>query len=181
MRFDYLIDKIKSANFEKAPFEHLYIEDFFEKADFDSIIDTPELSLGQCQSDQELFSKLFDNNYKVISFPGCTTNYKKYIRKHSRGESLTSHTACESAGIVVRLYPKNELLVELNEFLASDSFNRAIAEKFGVDFDACDIDGGIQKYLDGYEISPHPDIRRKAATFMVNINPHHGALSPDSE
>ena len=32
-------------------------------------------------------------------------------------------------------------------------------------------DGGIQKYLDGYEISPHPDIRRKAATFMVNVNP----------
>jgi len=25
--------------------------------------------------------------------------------------------------------------------------------------------------LDGYEISPHPDVRKKAATFMVNINP----------
>lgn len=49
--------------------------------------------------------------------------------------------------------------------------NRAIAEKFKVNFDDCLIDGGIQKYLDGYEISPHADIRRKAATFMVNINP----------
>ena len=35
----------------------------------------------------------------------------------------------------------------------------------------CISDGGIQKYLDGYEISPHPDTRKKAATFMVNINP----------
>ncbi|MGD0731415.1 MAG: hypothetical protein ABR956_09120, partial [Terracidiphilus sp.] len=32
-------------------------------------------------------------------------------------------------------------------------------------------DAGIQKYLDGYEISPHPDIRAKALTYMININP----------
>ena len=38
-------------------------------------------------------------------------------------------------------------------------------------YEDCLIDGGIQKYLDGYEISPHPDTRKKAATFMVNINP----------
>lgn len=31
-------------------------------------------------------------------------------------------------------------------------------------------DAGLQKYLVGYEISPHPDIRRKALTYMVNIN-----------
>ena len=30
---------------------------------------------------------------------------------------------------------------------------------------------GIQKYLDGYEISPHPDVRAKALTYMININP----------
>ena len=36
---------------------------------------------------------------------------------------------------------------------------------------------GIQKYLDGYEISPHPDIRKKAATYMVNINPSNESES----
>jgi len=72
----------------------------------------------------------------------------------------------------LRLYPKTEVLIALNNFLASKKFNAAIAQKFNINIDNCDIDGGIQKYLDGYEISPHPDIRRKAATFMVNINPH---------
>ena len=56
-------------------------------------------------------------------------------------------------------------------FLISDDFNKAIAEKLNINFKDCLIDGGIQKYLDGYEISPHPDTRSKAATFMVNINP----------
>tara|TARA_E500000178_G_scaffold320538_1_gene343717 strand:- start:193 stop:726 length:534 start_codon:yes stop_codon:yes gene_type:complete len=36
----------------------------------------------------------------------------------------------------------------------------------------CDTDFGLQKYLDGYEISPHPDIRKKALTFMINVNPN---------
>ena len=49
-------------------------------------------------------------------------------------------------------------------------------EKFGIEYQNCNIDGGIQKYLDGYELSPHPDIRLKAATFMVNINPDQKAL-----
>ena len=74
--------------------------------------------------------------------------------------------------MALRLFEfRSQILEEINRFLASEEFNRTIARKFGIDFDACVIDGGIQKYLDGYEISPHPDIRKKAATFMVNINP----------
>jgi hypothetical protein len=46
-----------------------------------------------------------------------------------------------------------------------------LAKKFGIDMDDVFYDAGIQKYLDGYEISPHPDIRKKALTYMVNINP----------
>lgn len=71
--------------------------------------------------------------------------------------------------------PRSTVLAELQEFLASRAFNEALAAKYDIELDACNIDGGIQKYLDGYEISPHPDIRRKAATFMVNINPHAGS------
>ncbi|MEM9384118.1 MAG: hypothetical protein AAGA68_03595 [Pseudomonadota bacterium] len=179
MEFTYLIDKIKDAEFEEHPFKHIYIENFFEHSDFKSITGAPEISLGECKTDEDLFARLFENDYKVISFPGCTTDYKEYIRKHSHGEPLTSHTACESSGIALRLSPKDEMLVALDRFLASDSFNEAIAEKFGIEYASCNVDGGIQKYLDGYEISPHPDIRRKAATFMVNINPHQDSEKHD--
>jgi hypothetical protein len=44
-------------------------------------------------------------------------------------------------------------------------------EKFGLESAATKTDNGLQKYLDGYEISPHPDIRQKALTYMININP----------
>ena len=173
INFDYLIDKISSAKFSHVPFKHIYVEDFFDQEHFNTIINSPEILLGEVTSDKDLFKILFKNNYKVISFPGCTTNYNEYIHKHSRKEFLKeNNTACESAGVVLRLYPKTEVLIALNNFLASKKFNSAIAQKFNINIDNCDIDGGIQKYLDGYEISPHPDIRRKAATFMVNINPH---------
>jgi len=35
------------------------------------------------------------------------------------------------------------------------------------------IETAIQKYLHGYEISPHPDIRKKCLTYMLNINTSH--------
>jgi hypothetical protein len=74
-------------------------------------------------------------------------------------------------GVVVRLNtPDSEILRELKTFIASDSFNKALAQKFDVKLESCSKDAGIQKYLDGYEISPHPDVRKKALTFMVNIN-----------
>jgi hypothetical protein len=171
--FDYLIDKISIAKFSYVPFKHIYIEDFFDDEHFNTIIKCPEISLEEATSDKNLFKILFKNNYKVISFPGCTTNYKEYINKHTKKEFLkATNTACEGAGVVLRLYPKTEVLVALNNFLTSKKFNTVIAKKFNINISNCDIDGGIQKYLDGYEISPHPDIRRKAATYMININPH---------
>ncbi|MEO0061585.1 MAG: hypothetical protein RLZZ08_145 [Pseudomonadota bacterium] len=53
-----------------------------------------------------------------------------------------------------------------------------MVEKFGITTPV-QIDTGIQKYLHGYEISPHPDIRRKALTWMLNINT--GDFSEDQE
>ncbi|MEL6859202.1 MAG: hypothetical protein AAFO74_12505 [Pseudomonadota bacterium] len=172
-RFEYLIEKISEAKFSQAPFKHVYIENFFNDEDFEEITSNSEIDLKPSASDQDLFQKLFNSNYKVIEFPGCIIDYKKYINLHSKGKPLSpANAACEGAGIVLRLNPSNEMLNELDDFLASKRFNAAIADKFGLNIEDCNVDGGIQKYLDGYEISPHPDIRRKAATFMVNINPH---------
>ncbi|MEU0466608.1 hypothetical protein ABZ215_21610 [Amycolatopsis sp. NPDC006131] len=33
------------------------------------------------------------------------------------------------------------------------------------------VDAGVQKCLRGYDISPQPDIRSKALTYMLNLNP----------
>ncbi|MDA7840051.1 hypothetical protein N9A55_04725 [Luminiphilus sp.] len=72
---------------------------------------------------------------------------------------------------MMRLYNlQSDILKAVNAFFGSAEFHNAVAEKFGITREYI-YDGGIQKYLDGYEISPHPDIRLKAATWMININP----------
>lgn len=178
-RFDYLIEKIVQADFEGVPFTHIYIRDFFSPEDFAELTAAPEIRLEPAKDDDDLFSKLFDAGYKIVPFPGCITDKNLYLKWHAnKSRHKKMHTACEGFGITVRLFePKTAAIRELNEFLAGEKFNRAFAEKFGFDLDACNTDNGIQKYLDGYEISPHPDIRRKATTFMVNLNPHENSES----
>jgi hypothetical protein len=70
------------------------------------------------------------------------------------------------------MQPQSSAITELTKFLNSIEFQEALAEKFGIALDDVFYDAGIQKYLDGYEISPHPDTRKKALTYMVNVNPH---------
>lgn len=177
LNFDYLIDKIKLSEFENIPFRHIYIEDFFTNEQFLQIVKSDEIKSPVAKSNYELINGLVEKGFSPIEFPGCITNVKKYIDWHENNEKAEIFSTCEGFGMALRLFRiKTKVLNELNLFLASEKFNRAIAEKFNIDFNNCIIDGGIQKYLDGYEISPHPDIRKKAATFMVNINPH-----PNSE
>ena len=96
-----------------------------------------------------MFSELFEKNYKVINFPACTTDYKEYIKKHSQGIPLKHYNnTCETEGVTLRLNPKSSILILLNEFITSREFNKAIANKFGINLNECKIDGGIQKYLD---------------------------------
>lgn len=175
-QFSYLIDKIDSAPISTEPFRHIHIADFFSPEDFAAIIAGSQITLPRAEDDSDLFDKLFAAGYRVIEFPGCITDKRQYLRWHSGRGSATHHTACEGFGMTLRMTePHSDILRNLRDFLASDEFNTAIARRFGIDLADCTVDGGIQKYLDGYEISPHPDIRRKAATFMVNINPGEGS------
>lgn len=180
-RFSYLSNKIKQADFENVPFKHIYIEDFFSNEDFELIQKCPEVSLPEVKNDNELIQSLFENGYKVINFPGCISNPDAYIKWHTHKEkSNRIHSACEGFGLVVRLFKKkSKILEELDHFLLSDEFNSSIAKKFNIPIKDCKVDGGIQKYLDGYEISPHPDVRKKAATYMVNINPSEFSEASD--
>ena len=143
----------------------------------DEILSSTEISSLQASNDGDLIKGLQEKGFKPISFPGCGTDIKKYIDWHKGVKNVNHHSACEGYGMVFRLFEfPTQILKELNDFLTGNAFNKVVAEKFDVEYDDCITDGGIQKYLDGYEISPHADQRKKAVTFMVNINP-----SEDSE
>lgn len=174
MSFSYICGKIKEADFQVHPFKHVYLENLFSAEHFQEITASSEINLHDLTSDNELFEKLFENGYKIIEFPGTVTNKNEYLQWHkSKQKDTRINTSCEGFGIVLRLEKtKSNIIQELEEFLNCDEFKNCIAEKYQVSLDECTYDAGIQKYLDGYEISPHPDVRRKALTYMVNINPY---------
>ena len=175
--FQYLLEKLRAAEILEEPFRHIYIENFFSEVHFEAIVSASELLAPKASSDEELFDGLVQKGFKPIEFPGCVSDIKKYASWRKNRYVLDHNPACEGVGMALRLYEiRSAVLKELNSFIASKEFNEAIAKKLGVIFEDCVIDGGIQKYLDGYEISPHPDVRSKAATYMVNIN-----SSPASE
>lgn len=178
MKFDYVLEKIRVAEIEGNPFPHLDIQDVFSKEHFDEIINSPEIKTPAASGDRGLFEELFSAGYRVVEFPGCTTDYQEYLSWHkNKLASRKSNSSCEGYGVVLRLdQPQSGIVKELKEFLTSDSLASVLARAFRVSMDCCKYDAGIQKYMDGYEISPHPDIRRKAVTFMVNLNPN-----PDAE
>lgn len=170
--FDYLIDRIKQAEFSETPFHHLEINDFLSEEHFAQITSAPEINLQKAESSQQLCQKLLDNGYKPIKFPGCTTSIDEYLEWREGRKQAVNVDTCEGFGIAFRLDKTTTPLInELKDFLSSEPFIEALAQKFGIERSSVFEDVGIQKYLDGYEISPHPDIRKKALTFMVNINP----------
>ena len=171
--FSYLLDKIKAAEFSEIPFQHIEIKNIFLREHLDEILSSPEINVAGLSSDEQLFRSLFDLGYKIIDFPGCIQDRTNYIRWHRNKEkSSITNTACEGFGMTVRMAAASTPIIQsLIEFVSGDAFQDALAEKYGIRRDDVVYDCGIQKYLDGYEISPHPDIRKKALTYMVNINP----------
>ena len=177
--FDYLTDKISRAPFSEKPFRHIYVENFFNADHFAEILASKEIKIPVAASDEELIAELEHRGYKSINFPGSVTDKQIYLDWHA-GRSIdhTHHTACEGFGYVLRLYDEQTpVLKNINRFLSDSQFLGVIADRFGLDSEQMIYDGGIQKYLDGYEISPHPDIRKKAATYMININPDQSSES----
>lgn len=173
MAFDYLLDKINQAAFRTDPFRHIWIDDFFTAAYFAALTAAPEINVS-APADDALLDALFEQGYRIIDFPGCVTDRQTYIRWRREGPSSRAlhHSACEGFGMALRLTaPRSPVVAELDAFLKSERFQNVLADKFGIDRTTTFNDSGIQKYLDGYEISPHPDVRQKAATYMVNINP----------
>ncbi len=176
----YLLKKIEDAPFEVEPFRHVYLENFFSDEDFSHVLQAPEVCLPPVQTDEALITALYEKSFKEIVFPGTTTDVQSYLKWH-KNPSKTKNTnvdTCEGFGLTLRLERTQEdsTLRKLEDFFKSPVFFETLARKFGISLDEVYGDQGLQKYLDGYEISPHPDTRKKALTYMININP-----DPDAE
>ena len=171
--FEYLSEKILKSDFKDQPFKHIEIKNFFNKDDFQNILKQSEIKFPPFSNDEELIDHLQKSGYSAIPFPGCITNPKDYI-KWDKNKSGTNYnvSSTEGFGMTYRLMQTNSTIINnLKIFFEGDTFKKIISEKFSLDLDQVTFDQGIQKYLDGYEISPHPDIRLKALTYMININP----------
>ena len=171
--FNYLIKKIKEAQFSKTPFEHIYIEDFFNEKHFKEIINSRQINLTYFKSTKELCNGLLINGFEPVHFPGCTTDINEYcIWERGDSKEYKNVDTTEGFGMAFRLQkPEVGIINEVRNFIQSKELMTLLCEKFEIKFDNVFSDVGIQKYLNGYEISPHPDVRSKALTFMVNINP----------
>ena len=163
------IQKIVDADFESKPFKHLYIEDFLPPEIFQEFIKSDLIRLPKARDSRALCETLSRSGYRSIGFPGCTTDVSEYLAWERDGFHSNVNT-CEGFGLVYRLEKFDKATKKLNDLLASDDFLSALLEKFNIIKEDVDYDFGIQKYLNGYEISPHPDVRAKALTYMVNVN-----------
>lgn len=174
---DYLLDKIADAEFRTDPFPHLFIEHFLPPGLWADVISSSEVRLREAKSVDQLFTHLEQVGFEPIQFPGCTKNRREYIKWLQGGSTArNTHSTCEAKGMALRCAtPQSEAIKEVNEFFTSPELKTLLVEKFGIT-KPVRIDGGLQKYLHGYEISPHPDIRKKALTWMLNVNP-----GPNSE
>jgi len=173
--FYYLIEKLEKAEFISEPFDHLEIENFLSEEHFNIINSDSQIHFDEQQSHNELRDTLNKNSYEPIVFPGCTTNENEYYnmvnsRNISDIKSGMKGADTEGVGIAYNLTNiVNPFIKDLIEFLNSPMFQGALRNKFGIQNQTY-ITTRIQKYVTGYEISPHPDTRTKALTYLLNIN-----------
>ncbi len=186
--FDYLLEKISKSEMSDSPFPHIEIADFLDNEHFEAVVRERQIALDSVSCTEELLDSLDSNGYEIVQFPGAITSKRQYLNwlEGDRDESVHAtatpgqlRIATEGFGIVYRLARyDSSILQELNDFFVSDRLIDLLVDKFSIRKDV-HVDAGIQKYLHGYEISPHPDIRSKALTWMLNINP--GANSDDMD
>jgi len=159
--YEYILEKILNSDIKTIPFEHIEINNFLYEEHLKLLLSDNQIHFEEMHSDDELYFKLLSNNYKIQSFPGCVSTWTEYINKII----LT-----EGYGITFRLHEYNNKKIEkLLLFLNSKYFHSVLETKFNIE-QSTSIISAIQKNLNGYEISPHPDIRQKALTYLLNIN-----------
>lgn len=174
--FKYLIDKVNDSIEYQDPFNFVYIKNFFKEEHFKEIVSAQQVNVPKFLSTESLISSLIDiYDYKVQPFPGCTTDIKNYLHWFNTKQIINGinkdQDLIEGFGLTLRLKSyRSTILKELIDFFNSDDWHSCLKEKFRKTDITTSVDTAIQKYLTGYEISPHPDIRKKCLTYMININ-----------
>ncbi|WP_051574561.1 hypothetical protein [Mycobacterium sp. URHB0044] len=170
--FTYLLDKFEAAEIPNDPFPHVYIDNLLSEADFAAVVQSPDVTLPQAANVDAMFSSLDAASYQPIEFPGCTKSRQEYVQwLETAVKPKNTHAACEGKGMALRCAtPQSDAVRSLDAFFQSPEWSELLIAKFGVSAPTV-LDCGLQKYLNGYEISPHPDIRQKALTWMLNVNP----------
>lgn len=178
MEFEYLLDKIKEAPVLLKPFEHILINNFFNEEHFNLFINDKQIHPREALNNNDLRKILSEEHYKVINFPGCTISEDEYFSslecekqniKNNCHYDIELNKILEGFGITYKLEKiKNKQIEDIILFMRSEKFKNCLKQKF--DLNNCEIKIEIQKNLTNYEISPHPDIKQKALTFLLNIN-----------
>ena len=170
MEFSYLAERVAHAPTVVEPFPHIYVRDMFSDEHLHRIVNNPQVHFGPTRTNVGLISRLLRKGYRPEEFPGCTRNIPAYLWRLRRGTWPTLEDPVEGQGMMLRLTRvRDPWLASLIEYLNGPEFVAAIEHRFGLTGPS-KVETAIQKYLSGYEISPHPDIRRKRATYMINVN-----------
>lgn len=168
--FDYILQKISNAKILDYPFLHLDIKNFLSDEHLKLILNENQVHFNEVDDHDELKNKLLNNGWAIHNFPGCVNNWKEYTRYLKKSEKYNSLDPVQRVGITFRLkYYQNEKIRRLVKFMNGASFHSVLRKKFNIIRDTSII-SAIQKNLTGYEISPHPDVRGKCLTYLLNIN-----------
>jgi len=160
--FDYIIDKIMTAPIVPDPFPHLEILGFLNESHLSAVLLSEQVHFAPAQDDDELFGLLAKAGYDIQHFPGCKNTWDEYVEELRRGKPST--------GLTFRLNNiKHPVVGALIRFMNGPASHEALRERFSIAGDTT-ILSAVQKNLTGYEIPPHPDIRQKALTYLLNIN-----------
>lgn len=172
MSYTYLINKINGAKIINYPFPHIQIDNFLSKNDLNNIINDTQIHFSKKDTNDNLYEELIENGWKIQNFPGCISDWEEYKKYIDNKKYISKRkNPVENIGITFRLsYYNNKKNEELLNFLNSDLFHNTLKDKFNLTKSKTNIISAIQKNLTGYEISPHPDTRNKALTYLLNIN-----------
>ena len=178
--FNYLSEKVANASFSESPFSHLLIKNFLSNEHFEEIVNDNQIHFEALDSNDALYSKLLNEGYEIINnFPGCINNWEDYKRNLLEKTYKIEGKPVEGYGMAFRLKNlQNPLLKNLIEYLNGDEFKKTLHEKFSIS-QPTTIISAVQKYLTGYEISPHPDWQMKALTYLLNLNKNSGVDNED--
>ena len=81
--FNYILDRINSANFIQYPFKLLYLKNILKPEHFNAIINSTTVNM-HANTTEILINKL-QKQYESIDFPGCTINISDYVQWHKTG------------------------------------------------------------------------------------------------